>query len=76
MLFLAKLWELFTTNHINKIYEKYYFPDEEDINIRVINIKKEYIRYFFYERVNLLLKKLKYYIITQTQFYSKNLNEI
>jgi hypothetical protein len=61
MLFLAKYWEFFTTNHINKLYEKYYFPDDEDVYYRAIKIKKQYLRYFFYERVNkilnLLLKK-------------------
>lgn len=59
MLFLAKYWELFTTNHINKIYEKYLYPDDEYINIRIKNIKKQYIRYFIYERVNRIIIKFK-----------------
>lgn len=55
MLFLAKYWELFSTNHINKIYEKYYFPDDEDVYYRAIKIKKLYLRHFFHNRVNQIL---------------------
>jgi hypothetical protein len=51
MLFLAKYWELFTTNHINKIYEHYFFPDDEKIFIRKKKLKKEYIKYFILDRV-------------------------
>ena len=54
MLFLAKYWELFTTNHINKYYEKYYFPDDEDLYYRAIKIKKNFIRHFFLERVKMI----------------------
>lgn len=57
MLFLSKYWELFSTNHINKIYENYYFPDDEDFEIRALKIKKEYLRYFIYGRVNIFFKK-------------------
>jgi len=60
MLFIGKFWELFSTNHINKIYEKYYFPDDEDIYNKALKIKKEFIRYFIYERV-----KIKYFFILE-----------
>lgn len=53
MLLVSKLYELFSLNHLNNIYEKYYFEDDQDINVRAVNVKKEYIRYFILERVSI-----------------------